>query len=158
MFFHGINEFESKFKLLDRLNILVFNVWRDKKAQEYKDGNVARLTNEYRNYISRVRSLAEEANQLHKGLDEQLREIERLKHDVINTALNPGINNCDIWSARSEEAVYDSEGRISHYRQCGSARFVAKGLNGAPSNTKNATAARYLGHCDKIHVDLERHL
>ena len=33
MFFRGINEFESKFKLFDRLNSLLFNVWRGKAAE-----------------------------------------------------------------------------------------------------------------------------
>ena len=36
MFLDGINDLESKFKLFDRLNTLLFNVWRDKSAEAYK--------------------------------------------------------------------------------------------------------------------------
>ncbi len=161
MFFSGISDFESKFKTFDRLNSLLFNVWRDKSAEAYRDGDIARITNEYRNYISQVRSLAEEANRLNRQLDEKSRQIEKLKSEIWSIATTPEIIKCDIWEAKGEEAVYtqDENGHVHvHYRPCGQVRFVAKGLNGRSPQEEQAVAARYLGPCDKINVRLYKNL
>lgn len=160
MFFNGIQDFESNFKTFDRLNTLVFNVWRDKSAWAYRDGDIARITNEYRQYISRVRSLAQEAERLNKELDNKMSQIRQLNNEIVNLALNPDIKDCAIWEARGyeirpgreEEGVPPSE----VYR--GSTLFVAKGLSGATSEQQNAIAARYMGGCDKIQVRLNSNL
>ena len=156
MFFSGIQDFERNFKTLDRLNALVFNVWRDKSAMAYRDGDIARITNEYRQYISRVRSLAQEAERLYKELDQKMSHIQQLNREISDLALNPDIKDCAIWEARGyeirpgreEEGVPPSE----VYR--GSTLFVAKGLSGATSDQQKAVAARYMGGCDKIQVRL----
>jgi len=160
MFFNGIQDFESNFKTFDRLNTLVFNVWRDKSAWAYRDGDIARITNEYRQYITRVRSLAQEAERLYKELDRKMSQIRQLNNEIANLAQNPEIKDCAIWEARGyeirpgrpEEGIPPTE----VYR--GSTKFVAKGLNGAGSDQKNAVAARYLSGCDKYQVSLSRNL
>ena len=36
MFFRQISDFEENFKFLDRLNAIVFNVWKDNNAEAFK--------------------------------------------------------------------------------------------------------------------------
>lgn len=152
MFVRGINEFESKFKLFDRLNSLLFNVWRGKAAETYKNGDIARITNEWRNYSSQVRSLAEEVNRLYRELDNKYHEIERLGHDISNICLNPTINNCAIWEAYGEDPVYDCEGNRSHDERTPTVRFVAK------RGQEEFVAPRHIGSHYKNYVTLERNL
>lgn len=127
MFFNGINEFESKFKLLDRLNIMVFNIWRDKNAIAYRDGDIARITNEYRRYISKVRTLSEEANSLNRELDNKMHEIEKLRREIWNISNNPEINGCSIFEAWGTNN-YRGEDGSSRTESSQPIRFVAKGI------------------------------
>ena len=156
MFLDGINDLESKFKLFDRLNTYLFNVWRDKSAEAYKNNDIARITNEYRNYISQVRSLAEEASRLNKELDQKLNAITQLQREVYNIAINPQIDDCSIWEARGLRAVYTDEGEYSHDVPCGEeVRFVTKGVR---AGGEKAAAAQYLGDCDDMIVNLVMNL
>ena len=36
MFYRQISDFEENFKFLDRLNAIVFNVWKDDNAEAFK--------------------------------------------------------------------------------------------------------------------------
>lgn len=155
MFFRGINEFESKFKLFDRLNSLLFNVWRGKAAETYKNGDIARITNEWRNYSSQVRSLAEEANRLNSELDQKLEKITRLNREINAIASNPQIYDCSIWEAIGEEAIYDDEGNVRYYQECAHERYVAKGVR---VHNEKEIAAQYVGDCDNIRVQLIKNL
>ena len=156
MFLDGISDLESKFKLFDRLNTLLFNVWRDKSAEAYKNNDIARITNEYRNYISQVRSLAEEASRLNKELDQKLNTITQLQREVYNIAINPQIDDCSIWEARGLRAVYTDEGEYNGDVPCGEeVRFVAKGVR---AGGEKAVAAQYLGDCDDMIVNLVKNL
>lgn len=128
MFLKGISEFESKFKMLDRLNSIVFNVWRDKNALAYRDGDMARITNEYRRYISEVRSLSEQASQLERKLESKLYEINKLVHEVSDIANNPEIRNCYIFEAYGENQYRAEDGSPkSQYGE--KVKFVAKSPN-----------------------------
>lgn len=130
MFFNGINEFESKFKLFDRLNIVVFNIWRDKNAIAYRDGDIARITNEYRRYISKVRTLSEEANSLNRELDNKMHEIENLRREIGNIYTNPEIAGCSIFEAQGENNIRREDGSLgTEYSE--RFRFVAKGTTKA---------------------------
>lgn len=146
MFFNGINDFESKFKLFDRLNLLVFNVWRDKKAIAYRDSDIARITNEWRNYVSRARSLSEEANMMERGLDRKLSEIESIMSKLVSLAANPQIRNCGIYEAYGTTQEYHDDGSPGREFSTKQVRFVAK-----QGNEKNY-AAGLVGSCDQIHV------
>ena len=151
MLFRTISSLETNFKLLDRLNTMVFNVWRDKSAQTYKNADMARITNEYRKYISQVRILAEEAKKIENSLDVKLREITRMKNDIMNLYYDIPIRECAIWSAYGENLTQDQDGYVTSKR-CAETRFVAK------YHTERDAAARYLGPCDKIHVSQEKAL
>ena len=126
MLFNGINEFESTFKTFDRLNAVVFNVWRDKSASAYRDGDIARISNEYRRYISKVRSLSEEANRLERELENKLRELDVINNQLLNISLNPEINGCSIYEAWGEN-TYTGEDGTPKTQRSESVRFVAKG-------------------------------
>ena len=156
MFFSGIQDFESNFKTFDRLNTIVFNVWRDKSAWAYRDGDIARITNEYRQYISRARSLAQEAERLNKELDNKMSQIRQLNNEIANLAVNPAINGCAIWEAQGYKIVpgREEEGIPPTEVPCGSTRFVAKG----DSESNKSMASQYLGGCDKVTVRLDRRL
>lgn len=151
MLFRTISSFETNFKLLDRLNTLVFNVWRDKSAQIYKDSDMARITNEYRNYISQVRTLSEEVKRIENSLGVKLNEITHIKNDIMNLYYDLPINKCAIWSAYGENLTQDQDGYVTSKR-CAETRFVAK------YNTERDAAAHYLGPCDKIYVSLDTRL
>jgi hypothetical protein len=152
MFLNGISEFESKFKLFDRLNSVVFNVWRDKKALAYRDSDIARITNEYRNYISCVRTLAEQANQLERNLEQKRTEIDRLRSDVANLALNSQIRDCCIFSAYGETQQYREDGSPGRTQKSDKVRFVAK------RGTERGIAESMVGGYDKVYVNQERSL
>lgn len=149
MFLNGISEFESRFKLFDRLNIIVFNVWRDKKAIAYRDSDIARITNEYRNYISCVRSLAEQANKLEQSLEQKQREIERLRNEIGNLRLNPQIRNCCIFTAYGETQQYREDGRPGRTERSDKVRFVAK------RGTERGIAESMVGGHDRVYVNQE---
>ena len=55
MFFRQISDFEENFKFLDRLNAIVFNVWKDNNAEAFKTQSMEQLEMFYRNYIDEMR-------------------------------------------------------------------------------------------------------
>ena len=152
MFFSGISEFESKFKLFDRLNTIVFNVWRDKKAIAYRDSDIARITNEYRNYISCVRSLAEQANKLEQSLEQKRKEIEHIRNDILNLRLNPQISDYCIFTAYGETQNYNEDGSPGRADRSDKMRFVAK------RGTERGIAEGMVGGYDRVYVNQERSL
>ena len=155
MFLRGINEFELKFKTFDRLNVLLFNVWRGKAADIYRDSDLARIANEYRNYISQVRTLAEEAKRLNDQLAEKESQITQLHRSLMEISKNPQIHDCSMWKAEGKDAVYYDNGEVRYYETCAEAHYVARGVR---AHNEKEIAAEFVGPCDKIHVILLRNL
>ena len=155
MFLKAINVFESKFKAFDRLNVLLFNVWRGKAADIYRDSDLARIINEYRNYISQVRTLTQEAKRLNDELSKKEDNIHRLQREITEIARNPQIHDCSMWEAEGKEAVYFDNGDVRYYQTCTEVRYVAKGVR---AHNEKEIAAEFVGPCDKIHVKLLRNL
>lgn len=155
MFLRGINEFEFKFKTFDRLNVLLFNVWRGKAADIYRDSDLARIANEYRNYISQVRTLAQEAKRLKDQLAEKESQIIQLHQALMEISKNPQIHDCSMWKAEGKDAVYYDNGEVRYYETCAEARYVAKGVR---AHNEKEIAARFVGPCDKIRVQLLKKL
>ena len=155
MFLRGINEFELKFKTFDRLNVLLFNVWRGKAAEIYRNSDLARIANEYRNYISQVRTLAEEAKRLNDQLADKESQIIQLHQALMEISKNPQIHDCSMWKAEGKDAVYYDNGEVRYYETCAEARYVAKGVR---AHNEKEIAAEFVGPCDKIHVILLRNL
>ncbi len=94
MFFREISELDSFFKTLDRLNVLVFNVWHDKNAEAFKNGDMHLLESFYRNYISEMRDLANELTLLQKQVEESRFEMERLEREIREMKYHPSIEGC----------------------------------------------------------------
>jgi hypothetical protein len=155
MFLRGINEFELKFKTFDRLNVLLFNVWRGNAADTYRDSDLARIVNEYRNYISQVRTLAEEAKRLNDQLAEKESQITQLHRSLMEISKNPQIHDCSMWKAEGKDAVYYDNGEVRYYETCAEAHYVAKGVR---AYSEKEIAARFVGPCDKIRVQLLKKL
>lgn len=155
MFLRGINEFELKFKTFDRLNVLLFNVWRGNAADTYRDSDLARIVNEYRNYISQVRTLAEEAKRLNDQLAEKESQITQLHRSLMEISKNPQIHDCSMWKAEGKDAVYYDNGEVRYYETCAEAHYVAKGVR---AYNEKEIAARFVGPCDKIRVQLLKKL
>jgi hypothetical protein len=100
--------------------------------------------------------LAQEAERLNKELDNKMSQIQQLNREISNLSLNPAINDCAIWEAQGFKIVpgREEEGVPPTEVPCGTTRFVAKGL----SEDHKATAAQYLGGCDKVTVRLDKRL
>lgn len=115
MFFDTVEDLHSKFKLFDRLNTLVFGIWKDKSALEYRDGALQDLRILYMNYINEMRQQCNELEQLNKEVAGVLKEVQDnlTKIDVI--ASNPSIQGCGIVFATGyTDMNVDDEGRVSY--------------------------------------------
>lgn len=94
MFLREISELDSFFKTLDRLNVLVFNVWHDKNAEAYKNGDMHLLESFYRNYISEMRDLSNELTTLEQQISEGQQEVDRLAQEIRELQRHPSIEGC----------------------------------------------------------------
>ena len=75
MFYREIQDFEENFRLLDRLNVMLLNVWRDKQADTFRNGQMQQLEILYRNYISEMRESSQEMGLLLRQIEEQIEGI-----------------------------------------------------------------------------------
>ena len=94
MFLRQIDEFEAFFKWLDRLNLLAYNVWRDRQADAYKTGSMHQIETLYRTYISDMRQISNELLLLQKQIEEEKEEIYRLQREISELKLQPSIEGC----------------------------------------------------------------
>ena len=106
MFLENINEFERFFKVLDRANIVAFNLWTDKQADALKTGTMHLIETKYRTYISEMRQLSEELVTLQKHIEEEKEEIQKLEREIGDIKREGTINHC--YSAVAE-GYYDDE-------------------------------------------------
>ena len=106
MFLENINEFERFFKVLDRANIVAFNLWTDKQADALKTGTMHLIETKYRTYISEMRQLSEELVTLQKHIEEEKEEILKLEREIGDIQREGTINHC--YSAVAE-GYYDDE-------------------------------------------------
>ena len=110
MFLRQIDEFQTFFKWLDRLNILAYNVWHDTQADAYKTGLMHQIETLYRTYISDMRQISNELALLEKQIAEEKEEIERLEREIGDIKRDGTINHC--YSAIAE-GYYDAKGEES---------------------------------------------
>lgn len=94
MFLRQIDEFQTFFKWLDRLNILAYNVWHDTQADAYKTGLMFQIETLYRTYISDMRQISNELALLEKQIAEESREIENLYREIGDIKRDGTINHC----------------------------------------------------------------
>lgn len=117
MFFRQIEDFERVFKWMDRINILVFNVWRDKNAESFKDAEMKHLESFYRNYISEMREKSNEMIQLKESIQQQIAEINRDIIELDHLCDNPEINGCLLCRASGpldeKNTIYGTEAFVA---------------------------------------------
>ena len=106
MLLENINEFERVFKVLDRANIVAFNLWTDKQADALKTGTMHLIETKYHTYISEMRQLSEELVTLQKHIEEEKEEILKLEREIGDIQREGTINHC--YSAVAE-GYYDDE-------------------------------------------------
>ena len=94
MFYSDIEDFEQNFKTLDRLNVLLFSMWKDKQADKYHDTRTQILEALYRNYISEMREMSAELALLQDQLNEQYKEIDELFSEMEKISQDPVIAHC----------------------------------------------------------------
>ena len=94
MFLRQIDELESFFKWLDRLNLIAFNVWNDKQADAFKNGSMLQMQTLYRTYISDMRQISNELSMLQRQIKEELDEINQLEREIGDIKREGTINHC----------------------------------------------------------------
>lgn len=99
MFYREIQDFEENFRLLDRLNVMLLNVWRDKQADTFRNGQMQQLEILYRNYISEMRESSQEMGLLLRQIEEQIEEANQLLNDIEEIELHPEIEGCQLYRA-----------------------------------------------------------
>lgn len=99
MFFRQITDFEDNFKFLDRLNAIVFNVWRDNNAESFKTQSMEQLQMFYRNYINEMRQKGNQMKALLQEINELQEQIRQIGQETQRIALDPEIHGCSLWYA-----------------------------------------------------------
>lgn len=94
MFLRQIDELESFFKWLDRLNLIAFNVWNDKQADAFKNGSMLQMQTLYRTYISDMRQISNELALLQRQINEEKEEIRQLENEILELQRQPEIYGC----------------------------------------------------------------
>lgn len=110
MFFDTVEDLHSKFKLFDRLNTLVFGIWKDKSALEYRDGALQDLRILYMNYINEMRQQCNELEQLNREVSEAFDETQHDLSKLDHIKAFPSINGCysvNAFGALDEDGTTD---------------------------------------------------
>lgn len=94
MFLRQIDELETFFKWLDRLNLIAYNVWNDKQRESYQNGHMVQMETLYRTYISDMRQISNELSLMQKQIDEGMEEVHRLQREIWELKEQPEINGC----------------------------------------------------------------
>lgn len=116
MFFRQISDFEENFKFLDRLNDVLFNVWKDNNANAFKTQSINQLEMFYRKYVNEMRQKSNEMSTLLKEIEMNVSKLEKLQSQVSDLSTHPEIKGCKMcWAT----------GRLSH-QVSGGEYFIAR--------------------------------
>ena len=96
MFYRQISDFEENFKFLDRLNAIVFNVWKDDNAEAFKTQSMEQLEMFYRNYINEMRQKSNKMKALEQEINELLDELRQIGQETQLLAVDPEIQGCGL--------------------------------------------------------------
>ena len=99
MFFRQISDFDENFKFLDRLNILLFNVWHDNNADAYRTQSIEQLEMFYRNYVNEMRQKSNELKALESEINELVEQLRSVVEDTRMLATDPEIRGCLLCTA-----------------------------------------------------------
>ena len=94
MFLRQIDELETFFKWLDRLNLIAYNVWNDKQRESYQNGHMVQMETLYRTYINDMRQISNELSLMQNQITEGREEITRLVNEIEELKREPEIKGC----------------------------------------------------------------
>lgn len=99
MFFDTVEELHSKFKIFDQINTIVFGIWKDKSALEYRDGALQDLRILYINYINEMRQQCNELELLNREVARAFDDVQSDLGKLETICNNPSIVGCFSASA-----------------------------------------------------------
>ena len=94
MFLRQIDELETFFKWLDRLNLIAYNVWNDKQRESYQNGHMVQMETLYRTYIADMRQISNELSLMQKQISEAKEEVNTLAKEIYDLKESPEIKGC----------------------------------------------------------------
>ena len=110
MFFRQISDFEEKFKFLDRLNAIVFNVWKDDNAEAFKTQSMEQFEMFYRNYINEMRQKSSRMKALEQEINELLDELRQVGQETQLLTVEPEIQGYGLAYAAGKISIGTSGG------------------------------------------------
>ena len=110
MFFRQISDFEENFKFLDRLNAIVFNVWKDDNAEAFKTQSMEQFEMFYRNYINEMRQKSSRMKALEEEINELLEELRQVGQETQLLAVEPEIQGYGLAYAAGKISIGTSGG------------------------------------------------
>ena len=110
MFFRQISDFEENFKFLDRLNAIVFNVWKDDNAEAFKTQSMEQFEMFYRNYINEMRQKSSRMKALEEEINELLDELRQVGQETQLLAVEPEIQGYGLAYAAGKISIGTSGG------------------------------------------------
>ena len=110
MFFRQISDFEENFKFLDRLNAIVFNVWKDDNAEAFKTQSMEQLEMCYRNYINEMRQKSSIMKALEQEINELLEELRQIGQEIQLLVVEPEIQGYGLAYAAGKISIGMSGG------------------------------------------------
>ena len=94
MFLRQIDELETFFKWLDRLNLIAYNVWNDKQRESYQNGHMVQMETLYRTYIADMLQISNELSLMQKQIVEAKEEMGSLVKEIYDLKESPKIKGC----------------------------------------------------------------
>ena len=135
MFYRQISDFEENFRFLDRLNAIVFNVWKDDNAEAFKTQSMEQFEMFYRNYINEMRQKSSRMKALEEEINELLEELRQVGQETQLLAVEPEIQGCGLAYAAGKISIGMSGGEY----------FVMR-KNEDPNDAKDYAFSR----CEKL--------
>ena len=135
MFFRQISDFEENFRFLDRLNAIVFNVWKDDNAEAFKTQSMEQFEMFYRNYINEMRQKSSRMKALEEEINELLDELRQVGQETQLLTVEPEIQGYGLAYAAGKISIGMSGGEY----------FVMR-KNEDPNDAKDYAFSR----CEKL--------
>ena len=135
MFYRQISDFEENFRFLDRLNAIVFNVWKDDNAEAFKTQSMEQLELFYPNYTTDMRQKSNKMKALEQEINELLDKLRQVGQETQLLTVEPEIQGYGLAYAAGKISIGTSGGEY----------FVMR-KNEDPNDAKDYAFSR----CEKL--------
>ena len=135
MFYRQISDFEENFRFVDRLNAIVFNVWKDDNAEAFKTQSMEQFEMFYRNYINEMRQKSNKMKALEQEINELLDKLRQVGQETQLLTVEPEIQGYGLAYAAGKISIGTSGGEY----------FVMR-KNEDPNDAKDYAFSR----CEKL--------